>query len=187
MWILTICSLLISLPVRAQVPLTLTERFDWALQSSTSPKRFVRVALTSALSTSRNAPEEFGPGWTGYGKRAATRLASGTTSVFLETGIGALWNEDPRYTPLASGRVRERLGYALKMSVMARKADGGVSPAYARFIAIPAAGAISNAWRPQSDRGAGDFAVRTSLGFLGRALSNVASEFWPDVRRKMRP
>jgi hypothetical protein len=71
------------------------------------------------------------------------------------------------------------------MTFMAQDRDGKLMPAYARFAAIPGSNFLSNTWRVNGDNGAGDAAVRTGYGFLGRLGGNTFDEFWPDVRQKM--
>jgi hypothetical protein len=162
------------------------ERFDWAAGSSVSVSRLAGSAITSAISTARNQPYEFGPGWSGYGKRVGTRVLTGGVENFTEAGIGGLWGEDPRYHRKGSGPVRGRIWHSLKMSVAVRNETGGLSPAYARYIAVPAVSAMSNAWRPSSERTASATVARIPMSFLGRIAANGFSEFWPDLKRRFR-
>lgn len=164
---------------------TWKQRYKWAASTSAAPRRFVGIGFASAFSTARNRPQEFGPGWEGFGKRAATRLAANTTSTFLEAGVGGLWGEDPRYVRRGTGGIKGRFGQVLKMTVMNRSSNGAYAPAYGRFIAIPATAGISSAWRPASERTFGSTMGRIPMGFLGQAIGNAFSEFWPDITRKV--
>ena len=60
-----------------------------------------------------------------------------------------------------------------------------LTPAYARFIAIPGSNFLSNTWRVSGDDTAGSACIRTGLGFAGRFGSNAFDEFWPDVKQKV--
>jgi len=67
------------------------------------------------------------------------------------------------------------------MSFLAHNRSGQLSPAYARYLAMPGNNVLSNAWRADSeanDRAAG---VRSGLGFLGLTGKNAFTESWPDV------
>jgi hypothetical protein len=47
------------------------------------------------------------------------------------------------------------------------------------------AGSISNAYYPPSDRGFGLTMSRAGISLLYGSLGGLASEFWPDVNRKL--
>lgn len=167
-------------------PISDPERFKWAFQSTVSPARLGGSVITSGFSTWTNQPEEFGPGWSGFGKRFATRAATGAIQNYMEAGVASIWDEDPRYIRRGGGAFGARLGHAMKMTVMARRSDGRLAPAYARYIAITAASGVSAAYRPASERTGGQFAFRIPMGFIGRAAGNTFSEFWPDVAGRIR-
>jgi hypothetical protein len=103
----------------------------------------------------------------------------------MEAGLGAIWREDPRYTRDAGAPFKNRIGHALKMTFMAENRDGGLMPAYARFMAIPGSNFLSNSWRADSDASLRHASIRTGLRFLGRLGSNTFQEFWPDVRERL--
>ncbi|BDC49580.1 hypothetical protein F183_A18960 [Bryobacterales bacterium F-183] len=167
-------------------PISDKQRFQWALQTSVSPARMGGSLISSAFSTWTNQPEEFGPGWSGYGKRFATRIATGAMQNYMEAGVASIWDEDPRYIRRGSGSIGSRIGYAMKMTVLARRSDGSLMPAYARYVAITAASGASMAYRPASERTAGQFTIRIPMSLIGRAAGNSFSEFWPDVSSKLR-
>lgn len=167
-------------------PISDAERFQWAFRTSVSPARLGGSLITSGFSTWTNQPEEFGPGWSGFGKRFATRAATGAIQNYMEAGIASVWNEDPRYMRRGAGSFGSRLGHAMKMTVLARRPDGRLAPAYARYIAITATSGVSMAYRPASERTAGQFTLRIPMGLIGRAAGNTFSEFWPDVSGRMR-
>jgi hypothetical protein len=103
----------------------------------------------------------------------------------MEAEFGAIWGEDPRYIRDAGAPFGHRLGHTVKMTFMAENRDGKETLAYARFIAIPGSNFISNAWRAPGDDSAGNAAVRTGIGFLGRWGNNTFDEFWPDFKHKL--
>jgi hypothetical protein len=103
----------------------------------------------------------------------------------MEAGLGAIWNEDPRYTRDAGAPLKNRIAHAIKMTYMAENRDGGLMPAYARFLAIPSSNFLSNTWRADSDATLSHAGIRTGLRFLGRLGTNTFDEFWPDVRQRL--
>ena len=101
----------------------------------------------------------------------------------MEAGLGAIWGEDPRYTRDEGAPFGHRLGHAVKMTFLAREPRWAMRlwPMRAS-LAIPGSNFLSNSWRAPGDDTAGNAAVRTGLGFLGRFGSNTFDEFWPDVQ-----
>jgi hypothetical protein len=69
------------------------------------------------------------------------------------------------------------------MTFAAKRANGNLAPAYARYIGKTGSNFLSNAWRADGVSSVNDACVRTTLGFLGRMGSNAFAEFWPDVRK----
>ena len=47
------------------------------------------------------------------------------------------------------------------------------------------AGAVSNAWYPDSDKGVGQTFRNTGINLATVAGFNFAREFWPDVSKKL--
>jgi hypothetical protein len=165
-------------------PLTQPARLQWALGATVGPPALAGGAITSAWATAFNAPPEYGPHWSGWGKRQALRLSGAAPSNLLEAELGALWGEDPRYRRAAAGGASHRMWHAVRAAFLAYGPDGEPRPAYARYAAIPASNILSNTWRPDSQRTAGNTAGRIGLGFLSRIAANTFAEFWPDIRRR---
>ncbi|MEP7351739.1 MAG: hypothetical protein ABI824_00765 [Acidobacteriota bacterium] len=167
-----------------QPEFTFRNRMKWVGKSAISTNRLAGYAFSSALATDRNKPKEYGPHWDGYGKRIGLRLSTGATGLLMESSIGAVWGEDPRYRHVASGsRVKARLWNAVKMSFMAKNAQGKTVPAYARYIAVPANSFASNAWRPDSQARAEEALRRIPLSFMDRIIANAVTEFLPDLMK----
>jgi hypothetical protein len=68
------------------------------------------------------------------------------------------------------------------MTFLARGADGGAMPAYARYAAIAGNNFLSNTWRVSSEADSRHALTRIGWGFAGRMASNAFREFWPSVR-----
>jgi len=141
-------------------------------------------AFSAGLGTLANSPKEYGPHWDGFGQRYGMRLTGIATGNLMEAGIGAAWGEDPRYFRAEDQSFGGRIGHAVKMTFLARNKDGGIRPAYARYIAVAGNNALSSTWRPDHDATATDASVRIGIGFLGRMGGNLFSEFWPDLKRR---
>ena len=168
-------------------PITNTLRIKWAVTSTIGAPNLAGGLFSSGWGTAFNKPEEYGPHWSGFGKRYSMRLTGSATSNALEASLGSLWGEDPRYPRLGSGSTfGARLDHAWKFAFMARNRRGNATPAYARYLAIPAGNFLSSSWRADSETQVNDAVIRTGLGFAGRVTANLFAEFWPDLRRRPR-
>ncbi len=166
-------------------PITGSERFKWAVNSTVGPPSLAGGLISAGLGTWMDQPEEYDTHWKGFGKRYGMRLTGVATSNAMEAGLGAIWGEDPRYFRAAGQPFKSRVGHVVKMTFMAPNRDGRILPAYARYSAIAGNNYLSNTWRADSEATADRAAIRVGLGFLGRMASNAFLEFWPDVKGRL--
>lgn len=115
------------------------------------------------------------------------RLTGISTGNAMEAGFGALWGEDPRYFRTTGQSLKGRVKHVVVMTFVARQADGGFAPAYARYIGTVGNNLLSNTWRADSESGLNDAGVRILLGFAGRMGSDAFAEFWPDISKRVLP
>ncbi len=168
----------------AYVPITTAERVHWIVDGTIGPESlFIVGPLSPAWQTAWNTPEEWGQGWSGFGKRYAQREADVAISNTIEAGLGAIWGEDPRYIPSARKGIWPRARYALKTSVLAQGRDGRLRPAWGRYAGNTLNNVIENAWLPPSQTTAAQTALRSGMGIVSRMGGNLWDEFWPDVVR----
>ena len=174
----------ITAPVPSYKPITGKERFKWFAISTAGPMSlFVTGPLSAALSTATNSPKEYGPHWEGFADRYGMRLTGVSTGNAMEAGLGALWHEDPRHFRMPDRTFGARVKYVMVSAFIAPHADGRFHPAYARYVGIVGNNFLSNTWRVPSDNSAGDAALRSVYGVLGRMGSDAFAEFWPDIKR----
>jgi hypothetical protein len=163
-----------------------TERFAWFTNSTVGPKSLAAGVVSAAWGTALNNPEEYGPHWKGFAKRYGIRLTGVATGNAIEAGLGAVWGEDPRYVRSMDNRPVPRLRHAAAMVLTARRADGHLAPAFARYSGIVGNNFISNTWRVSSESSVSAAPTRSALGFAGKFASNVFDEFWQDIQHKLR-
>jgi hypothetical protein len=164
-------------------PLSGRDRIGWAVRSSVGPKSLGAGVVSAAWGVARDSPDEYGANWRGFGKRYALRLSGVTLGNSIEAGLGAIWDEDPRYVRVGSGPVWARVKRAGIWTVLASDTHGHLRPAYARAIGNVGNNFITNAWRVESDSSVTDAVSRSAVGITSRFVSNLFDEFWPDVRR----
>jgi hypothetical protein len=165
-------------------PMTGMGRLEWTVKSTIGPASLLTGVLSATWGTAFNHPREYGESFTGWGKRYGLRLTGVATSNVMEASLGTIWGEDPRYYRSHGGSFGSRFNRAVKMTFLSDR-DGTLTPAYARYIAIAGSNVISDAWRPNSDRGPGHTFERIGEGFGGRLLGNLWEEFWPDVKKHL--
>jgi hypothetical protein len=162
-------------------PITGQERARWALKSTIGPESLAAGLFTAAFGTAVNRPREYGPHWEGFGKRYGMRYTGIATGNLMEATIGSLWGEDPRYFPATGQSFKGRIKNVVVMTFAARRADGNLAPAYARYMGISGNNFLSNTWRADSESSVSSACLRTALGFAGRMGGNAFAEFWPTV------
>jgi hypothetical protein len=101
----------------------------------------------------------------------------------MEASGGVVLREDPRYFRVPQQPFRARLGNVLRLTFLARSRDGGLKPAYARYVGVFGSNFLSNTWRVPSEANAQDALLRSSEGFAGRMAANAFGEFWPDLKK----
>jgi hypothetical protein len=164
-------------------PITERERWRWFVSQSVGPPSLGIGVLSAGINTARDKPFEYGPGWDGFGKRYGIRLTGVVTGNAMNAGLGALWGEDPRYFRIGEGPFGHRLRNIVVMTFMARRSDGHLAPAYARYIGTTGNNFLTNAWRADSEATNSAALKRTAVGFAGRLGANAFREFWPDAKK----
>jgi len=164
---------------------TKDDRIGWVVGGNTAPLALALVAVDSAWATIDDSPREWHRGLAGFSRRFADEQATGVISMSIESGLGSLWGEDPRYLRLGRRGVWRRMGYAVRTVALAPRPDGHLAPAWARLAGNVAGNLVENTWLPPSGKTPEETAWRVADGFAGRLLSNVWAEFWPDIRRHL--
>jgi hypothetical protein len=164
-------------------PITGRQRAVWFARSTVGPESLVSGLFSSGFSTALNRPKEYGTHWDGFGKRYGMRLTGVSTGNAIEATLGSLWGEDPRYFRADGQPFKGRVKNVVVMTFIARRSDGTLAPAYARYMGNAGNNFLSNTWRPDSSTGTGDTCVRILLGFAGKMTGNALAEFWPDASK----
>jgi hypothetical protein len=166
-------------------PLTPAERLKWFGRTSFGPTTMAFSAVSAGLSTWRNEPQEWGPGWEGFGMRYGSSLGRRVIAKGVEATLGAVWGEDPRYRRIGEGPIAGRIGNVARMTVLSYDRSGNRMPAYARFSGLAVA-SYSAGWLPDRQRNNADALGRIAVGLAGRITGNAMREFWPDLKRRIR-
>ena len=167
------------------VPLTSKQKFELAWRTSIDPVTFVLTGAVAGVQQWQNNFSGYGQGAQGYGKRYGAVYADNLTSTFLGGAIfPSLFKQDPRYFYKGTGTVRSRFFYAVANAVICKGDNRKWQPAYSTILGDLASGGISNAYYPNSDRGAALVFENTLIGIGTTAAANVLQEF---LIRKLTP
>jgi hypothetical protein len=152
-------------------------------------KRLYSVrALTSTLPAAlveqaHNWPDEWGRDRLGMEKRIGSLYGQYALGVGIEETAKAIHYEDTRYRRLGKGNFFRRTGYVVATTVTARRQDG--SRTFAWSLAANAYGSwgVATLWMPREYRTASSIVEWGSYGLGAFAVTNLAREYWPDIKR----
>lgn len=162
---------------RDAVPLTAKLKFKLALRASTDPVMVAAAAFTAGLEQAGDTPN-YGQGAKGYGQRMGALYANGFTDIMVgEAILPSLLHQDPRYFYQGTGTKRSRAFHALSSPFICKGDNGKWEPNVSSIGGDLAAGAISNIYYPQSNRGAGIVFGNALITTGGRMLNGLVQEF----------
>ena len=98
----------------------------------------------------------------------------------------SLLHEDPRFFRSGIGPVWKRAYKAARQVVVTRKENGHESFNFSEVLGNAAVVAVTSIYYPDSRR-LGPGATRIGLQVGNDVVSNLLTEFWPDVRRHLQP
>ena len=132
-----------------------------------------------------NFPREWGQDGSGFGKRFGSTLAYSGIRNLLGFGLDSALHQDPRYYRSTERGAWRRTRHAFHETIFTHKDSGGETLATWRLGSAYGAAFISNEWYPDrvNTVALGFSQGSTQLGF--DLLSNLGSEFWPDIKRKV--
>jgi hypothetical protein len=162
------------------------DKFRRYLQETYGLESIAFSVAGAGISQARDNVPEWGQGMEGYGKRLGSRLARRAIKHSIQAGIGSLLHEDPSYFASKRNGIWQRGLYAAAQIFLSHKDSGGSRPAYSRFIGIVSGTCISRQWRPEGDRTIAKYISASAIWLGMDAAKNVFSEFWPDIKKKIR-
>lgn len=154
------------------------QKFKLAWRSLIDPTSLVAVAGIAGGEQIYNIYPGFGTGPEGYGKRFGAALANTVDSRILGSAVfPAIFRQDPRFFYKADGSIGSRAVYAAEQAVICRGDNGHEQFAYSHIMANFTAGAISNLYYPQQNRGASLVVENGLIEIGGAAATNLLREF----------
>lgn len=150
-----------------------------------SPWALAETAAYAGLLQGFDSPKEWGQGAGAYGERFASALGSSAIRGALAFGLDSTLHQDPRYFRSYGSGFWRRTAHALRGTLLTRTDTGGETLSTWRLGSAYGAAFLSNEWYPDRLNTPGLGALQGSLRMGFDFVSNLGSEFWPDVRRKI--
>jgi hypothetical protein len=167
------------------IPLDSKQKFELAWKTTVNPYSFAIIGAIAGIQQADNSYSGYGQGAQGYGKRYGAGYADFVTGTFIGGALlPSILKQDPRYFYKGTGSTHSRVLYAMANAVICKGDNGRWQPNYSNILGSLAAGGISNAYYPASDRGAALTFENAFIGIGATAAVNVLQEF---VVRKLTP
>ena len=162
---------------KALAPLTAKLKFRLALKVSTDVVTIVGTGVLAAINQAGDTPN-YPQGFKGYGQRVGAVAADGLSDIMIGGAIlPSLLHQDPRYFYQGTGTNRSRVFHALSSPFICKGDNGRLQPNYSSVGGDLASAALSNAYYPASNRGAGQTFQNFFIGTGERMLGSVLQEF----------
>jgi hypothetical protein len=102
----------------------------------------------AGIDQANNNPSQWGNGWRGYGKRAASNIGEFVIQEGVTEGLAAIMNRPLDYTPCRCRDFGGRLGWALAGTVTDEMPDGHRRLAIPRIVGAYAGSFAQASWWP---------------------------------------
>lgn len=167
-------------------PLTAGQKFKLASDDAVDRGTVALAEFFAGVSQWSNSNRSFGQGAAGYGRYFGAAYGDLFIGDYMSEAVfPTLLHQDPRYFRRGSGTGWSRLGYAVKQIFLTHNDSGKVQFNYSEIVGNSTAVAISNAYYADN-RTASNGATNLGIQLGFDTMSNILTEFWPDLQRKFR-
>jgi len=166
-------------------PLDVRSKLNFHARSVGSPMSLAETAAYAGILQGLNSPREWGQGGGAYGKRLASALGGSAIHGALAFGLDSALHQDPRYFRSREAGFLRRMAHAFRGTILTRTDSGGETLSTWRLGSDYGAAFLSNQWYPDRVNTVRLGALQGSLHLGFDFVSNLGTEFWPDVRRKI--
>ncbi len=160
-------------------------KLQFHAESVYSPWSIAGSAAYAGILQAADAPKEWGQGGGAYGKRLASTVGYAAIHETLAFGLDSTLHQDPRYHRSLSAGFWCRTAHALRGTILTRTDRGGETLSTWRLGSAYGAAFLSNQWYPDRLNTIRLGVLQGSLQLGADFASNLGSEFWPDLKRKI--
>ena len=167
-------------------PLGAKIKFKLSAKTMSDPITISFIGMIALMGQARNSNPSYGQGLTGYAKRYGTFYADTGIGTLMTTSVfPTLLDQDPRYFQLGSGGIWHRAMYSASRILVTRAENGDLQFNSSEIVGNAVAAGLSNTYHSPNQRTLGNTLSVWGADIMLNAVSNVAKEFWPDLRRKL--
>jgi hypothetical protein len=166
-------------------PLDWQGKLRFHAESTYGPTAIAGFAAYAAALQEIDSPEEWGQGWSGYGKRVASTAGWSVIHSTLAFGLDTTLHQDPRYHRLGEAGFWRRAGHAFRGTILTRTDKGGETLSTWRIGSAYGAAFLSNMWYPDRVNTVRLGFIEGSVGLGFDIAGNLGAEFWPDIKKKV--
>ena len=164
------------------------EKLRFHEESVYSPLALAGSAAYAGILPGSRDPGRVGTrGGEAYGKRFASTVAGSAIHAVLALGLDSTLHQDPRYFRSRDTGFRRRTIHAFRGTILTRTDRGGETLSTWRLGSAYGAAFLSNQWYPDRLNTVGLAWIQGSLQLGFDFVSNLGSEFFPDLKRKTTP
>jgi hypothetical protein len=165
-------------------PVSAKGKYKLWLDSTVDPYLFPFMGVIALIGQAENTEPSYGQGLKGYAKRYATSYADEAIGGFMTTAtFPAVLHQDPRYYQLGEGSFTHRAFYAVSRSFITKSDTGRREFNVSEIAGNLVASGISQSYHPADERTFANTLSVWGTDIMWDTASNVAKEFWPDIRR----
>lgn len=158
-------------------PLTTKLKFQLALKVARDPVTIAGVAFLAGMEQAGDRLD-YGQGMKAYGKRFGAAGLGNFTNIMVGGAIlPSLLHQDPRYFYKGTGTAGSRIRYAMMHPFVCKGDNGKWQPNYSSMGGDLSSAALSNAYYPKADRGAGLVLSSFVIDTGARVAASLAQEF----------
>ncbi len=159
-------------------PMLAKQKYKLVGRSLIDPVFFLEVAGVAGAEQYQGIFPAYGCCFEGYAKRYGAAFANQVAGDTLGRAVyPAIFHQDPRYFYKGTGSGPSRALYAMSQAVVARSDSGRRMPNYSGILGNLTAGAISNLYYPEADRGVKLVFLNTLAATGANAVGNLVREF----------
>jgi len=168
-------------------PLTTAEKYHIAFKDSFDWPNFFLLAGYAVESQVESGGFSHNGGMPGFAKFYARGFSDQIIGSYVtEAILPSLLHADPRYFRLGSGSLWRRTYYATSRIFVTRMDNGKSRFNVAEVVGNIGVDAITTWYYPES-QSAREGLERYGMQLGNDAISNLLTEFWPDIKHRLRP
>ena len=167
-------------------PLTPRQKGTLAFRNVVDPFNLLTVVGNAGVTVAADSHSAYGPGWKGFGRDSGYSLLEDATGEFIGTFlVCSVFSEDPHYHRMPDARPMRRAFHAISRTLVAQNDDGRPMVNYETLIGYTAGAELSNLYIPGIHGNVPSTAARIVTGIATDPISNLITEFLPDVASRV--